>query len=218
MNEHIDDWIPELVLGTLDGPTRTMVEVHLESCDRCAAEVVAMGEALSFIPLSLPPERPPRTARTNLLASVVQDQRVREQRPLGDRFGGLIDRLAAFFDMNIERARALAELVSEPAAWSRGPADGINLIHLQGGPRVAGADVGFVIMRPGAIFPHHRHVGGELVLVVEGGFVEDDGTVVRSGESQDLALDTSHSFAALPEGCVLAVVIWDGLDFAEPPG
>jgi putative transcriptional regulator len=216
MNEHVDGWIPELVLGTLDGPTRATVEVHLEGCDRCAAEVIAMGEALSVIALSLPPERPHPAVLTNVLTSVIEEQQRRGERTLRDRFGALVERLAAFFEVTSDRARTLVELVDEPAAWSRGPAEGINLIHLQAGARFALADVGFVRMAPGATFPHHRHVGGELVLVLEGGFVEDDGTVVLSGATQDLAAGTSHSFVALPEGCVLAVIIRDGLDFGGP--
>ena len=86
------------------------------------------------------------------------------------------------------------------------------------GGRFASTDVGFVLMAPGATFAHHGHVGGELVLVLEGGFVEDDGTLVRAGQLQDLAAGTRHSFTALPdEGCILAVIIRDGLDFAPPP-
>jgi putative transcriptional regulator len=111
----------------------------------------------------------------------------------------------------------LVQLVDEPAAWSRGPADGIKLVDIDVGGRFATADVGFVLMAPGATFPHHCHVGGELVLVLEGGFVEDDGTVVRAGQLQDLAAGTRHSFTALGEGCILAVIIREGLDFAPPP-
>jgi putative transcriptional regulator len=208
VSEHVDAWISELVLGTLDPPTRATVEGHIESCARCAAEVVAMGEALSGLAVSLPPERPEPTARTNLLMSLSDDP----QPPR--RLASVVERVAGFFEVSIERARALLALIDEPAAWTRGPADGVNLIHLEAGPRYAGVDAGFVRLAPGATFPYHRHVGGELVLLIEGSFTEDDGTVVRAGEGQDLAADTSHSFTAPPEaGCILAVLIWEGLDF-----
>lgn len=217
MNEHVDDWIPELVLGTLDHATRATVEVHLEHCGRCAAEVAAMGEALSLVGLALPPERPHATVRTNVLAAIVAEKGDREERT-ESRFGAIIDRVASFFEVTRERAKRLLALIDEPTAWTRGPAEGINLIDLQAGPRFAGADPGFVRVRPGATFPHHRHVGGELVLVIQGGFVEPDGTVYRAGGGQDLAVGTSHYFTALPgEDCILAVIIWDGLDFT-PPG
>jgi quercetin dioxygenase-like cupin family protein len=110
--------------------------------------------------------------------------------------------------------KTLLELVDEPAAWRRGAADGITLIDFRGGTRVAGADAGFVRLAPDATFPHHRHIGGEVVLVLEGGFVDEDGTIVRRGDAQEFAAGTSHFFVALPEGCLFAAVIWDGLDFA----
>jgi putative transcriptional regulator len=206
MSEHVDAWIPELVLGTLDRSTKVTVESHIDVCARCAAEVVAMGEALSGLAESLPPERPEPAARTNLLVSLPDES--------GPRLASVADRVARFFEVSVERARALLALVDLPAAWTRGPADGVNLIHLEAGPRYAGVDAGFVRLAPGATFPYHRHVGGELVLLIEGTFTEDDGTVVRAGEGQDLAAGTCHSFTATPDaGCILAVLIWEGLDF-----
>jgi quercetin dioxygenase-like cupin family protein len=210
MNEHVDGWIPELVLGTLDGPTRATVEGHLERCERCAAEAVAMGETLWAMALSVPPERPDPALRTSLLASIVEQETGDGG---ADRFGELTGQLARFFELPLSRVRALVELIDEPAAWSRGPAQGIKLIHLEAGPRFAAADPGFVILEPGATFPHHRHVGGELVLVLQGSFADADGRVLRAGDSQDLASNTSHFFTAQDQGCILAVIIWEGLDF-----
>lgn len=216
MSEHVDGWIPELVLGTLDGPMRATVELHLEDCDRCAAEVVALGEALSVLALSLTPEAPLPTTRTSVLASVVEEQQRREGRAEPGRFAAFVDRLAAFFDVTRERARALVELLAEPAAWTPGPAEGVLLIHLEPGVRFAGADAGFVRMAPGARFPRHRHIGDEFALVLEGGFVEEGGNVVRSGECHDLDAGTSHGFVALPgEGCIFAAVVREGIELEE---
>lgn len=216
MKEHIDAWIPGLVIGTLDGATQAAVELHLEQCDRCAGEVVAATEALSSVAMSLPPERPHPSVFTNVLASIAENQPRREGQTASDRFADLVGRLVELFDLTRERVRTLLELVDEPAAWRRGAADGITLIDFRGGTRIAGADAGFVRLAPGVTFPHHRHVGGEVVLVLEGGFVDEDGTVVRRGDAQEFAAGTSHFFVALPEGCVFAAVIWGGLDFAAP--
>jgi putative transcriptional regulator len=216
MKEHIDAWIPDLVTGALDGATRAAVEVHLEHCDRCAGEVVAATEALSSVAMSIPPERPHPSVFTNVLASIAVNEPRGEARTASDRFADLVDRLVELFDLTRERVKTLLELVDEPAAWRRGAADGITLIDFRGGTRVAGADAGFVRLAPGATFPYHRHIGGEVVLVLEGGFVDEDGTVVRRGDTQEFAAGTSHFFVAHPEGCVFAAVIWDGLDFAAP--
>jgi putative transcriptional regulator len=213
MSDHVDGWIPELVLGTLEDPARAAVEEHIESCDRCAAEASAAEEALSLLALALPPESPSPTARTGLLAAIVEEEQ-RNGRRVG-RLAPFADRLARFFDVSLARARALLELAADPQAWTAGPARGISLIHLSAGPQFAGTDAGLVRMAPGARFPRHRHIGHEYGLVLEGGFTDADGTIVRSGEHHDLSAGTSHHFTAFPEGCLFAVVL-EGIEFMEP--
>lgn len=218
MIDHVDGWIPELVLGTLDGEIRRNVELHVGRCQRCAAEVFAMSEALSALALALPPEPPSRPLRTRLLASVTEEQegrglRASEPGPFADMVG----RLAEFFDVTVERARTLIALMADPSSWTPGPAEGISLIHVEPGPRVARADVGFVRMAPGVRFPRHRHIGDEFSLILEGGIIDEDGTVVRAGEFHRLPADTSHDFTALPDqGCTFAAAVVDGIEFLEP--
>jgi putative transcriptional regulator len=214
-SEHVDSWIPELVLGTLDGSMRAAVEAHLEACARCAGERAATEEALSLLALSLPPEPPHPSVRTEVLAAVVEEEQRRKGDTAAGRFAPFVERLARFFDVTAQRARALLELASEPLAWTPGPTSGISLIHLQGGPRFARADAGIVRLAPGARFPRHRHNGDEFGLILEGGFIDADGTVVRRGEQHDRAAGTSHDFVALPEGCTFAAVVIDGIEFLE---
>ena len=180
MSHHVDGWIPELVLGTLEEPARAEVEQHIESCHRCAAEAAAAHEALSLLALALPPEPPSPTARTGLLASIVEEQQRNGRRGQRGRLAVFAEQVARFFDLSRERASALLELVLDPGAWTAGPARGISLIHLTPGPQFAGTDSGLVRMAPGARFPRHRHVGQELGLILEGGFTDADGRVVRA--------------------------------------
>jgi putative transcriptional regulator len=215
MSSHVDDLIPELVLGTLDTPTRETVEGHLERCERCSAEVAAMGEALSLVALSLPPEEPHPGLRTNLLAAIAEDRR-REASPKEGRLAGFVDQLARFFDVTTQRARTLLDLIDDPSAWTRGPARGIALIHVLAGPRLANTDAGFIRMAPGARFPHHRHIGDEYGLILEGGIMERDGAVARAGEFHNRNAGTSHDFVALPgEGCLFAAVVHEGIEFVD---
>jgi len=216
MNDHVDGWIPELVLGTLEEPARAEVEQHIESCRRCAAEAASAQEALSLLALALPPEPPSATARTGLLASIVEEEQRNGRRGQRGRLAAFADQVARFFDVSRERASALLELAVDPRAWTPGPARGISLIHLMAGPQFAGTDSGLVRMAPGARFPRHRHRGQELGLILEGGFTDADGTVVRSGEHHDLKAGTSHDFVALAEGCIFAAVVHEGLEFMEP--
>lgn len=214
MTDHVDEWIPELVLGTLEGPLRTSVEQHLRRCQRCADEAAATGEALSLLALALPTQPPHATLRTRLLTSIVEEQQGRDaHRADRSRFAPFIERLISFFDISAERARALVELATDPSAWTPGPGPGISFIHVQAGPRFARADAGLVRMAPGARFPRHRHIGHEFGLILEGGLIDESGAVVRCGESHDLPADTAHYLDALPEGCLFAAVVIDGIEF-----
>lgn len=213
MRDHIDAWIPDLVLGTLDSAARDEVQVHLELCARCAGEVADATAAFSDIALSLPPVRPHASVFTDILTSIAAGEPRPEGPTASDRFADLIDRVAEFFDLTRERVKALLDLVDEPTAWGPGKVAGISLLDFRGGARIAGADAGFVRLEPGTTFPYHRHVGGEVVMVLEGSFVGDDGAITRRGEGLRFAAETCHEFTARAEGCLFAVVIWEGLDF-----
>ena len=218
MSYHIDEWIPDLVLGTLDDARRDEVELHLERCARCSGELADATAALSDMALPLPPVRPHPSVFTDLLTSIAAGEPGPQGATAADRFGELIDRVAELFDLGRERVRALLDLVDEPAAWRPGKVPGISLLDFRGGAALVGADAGFVRLAPGVTFPYHRHVGGEAVLVLEGSFVGDDGVVTRRGEGLRFEAETRHAFTARPEGCLFAVVIWEGLDFtASPP-
>lgn len=217
MTDHIDEWIPDLVLGTLDGAARDQVQGHLEACARCSAEVADATAAIADMALPLPPVRPHPSVFTSLLASIAAGEPRPEGPTAADRFADLTDRVAELFDLARERVRALLDLIDEPTAWRAGKVAGIRLLDLRGGAALAGADAGLVRLDPGVTFPYHRHVGGEAVLVLEGGFVGDDGAVTARGEGLTFAVETAHAFTAGPEGCLFAVVIWDGLDFTAAP-
>lgn len=220
MRDHIDEWIPDLVLGTLDDARRDEVQIHLDRCARCSGELADATAALSDMALPLPPVRPHPSVFTDILASIAEGEPRPEGPTAADRFTELIDRVAALFDLGRERVRTLLDLVDEPTAWRPGKVPGISLLDLRGGAAIGGADAGLVRMEPGVTFPYHRHVGGETVLVLEGSFVGDDGVVTRRGEGLRFEAETRHEFTARPEGCLFAVVIWEGLDFtasrAEP--
>ncbi|HYP87200.1 MAG TPA: hypothetical protein VEQ59_03590, partial [Polyangiaceae bacterium] len=88
--------------------------------------------------------------RSRLLASTAEPSR---------RFAPLYGALAELFDLNDAALSALFERAAAPAAWTDAPIPSTSLVHLQGGPRVAGADNGLVRLQAGARFPAHRHLG-----------------------------------------------------------
>lgn len=167
----------------------------------------AAAEALTALSLALPPVAVDPGARARLLAAVAAPEA---------RFAPFVARLAELIDVAHARARELLASLARPELWQTVLPD-VELVHLDGGPAVAGADVGFVRVAAGATFPHHTHLGSERCLVLQGGFVEDDGTVVRAGTSTFRATGTAHSLTALPGQDLLYAVVVFGVELTGLP-
>ena len=170
---HLDDILPELLLGTLELPARQAAERHLATCERCRAEVgpaVARGDGLTAL---VSPEEPP----PGVLARVVGEM----EGP--GRFARFAEKVAALMDLTREKALAVLESLSNPDVWLPGPAEGIQLLPVETGPAKQGMLAAFVRLPPGVRFPRHTHHGREWNLVLEGGFREGSGHEVVAGRA-----------------------------------
>ena len=123
-----------------------------------------------------------------------------------------VRRTAAILELGHDAARAVLAAIDDAERWMMGPGDGIEVFHIEAGPDLEGAITGFVRLAPGAAFPHHRHVGYEDVLVLQGSFVHD-GIVVKSGMEAPMWPTSSHDVVAGPDGCVYLAVTLQGLAF-----
>ena len=162
-----------------------------------------LAEALSDL---VPPTKaPPQLLRERLLATVARPRL---------RYAPLFGKLSELFDLDDTALAALFERAVTPTAWTPAPIPGTRLMHLQGGPRVAGADNGLVRLAPGARFPSHRHLGLERVLVLDGGYRdEQDGRLYLPGDWHEMQPGTSHAYTALAERELLfAVSVVAGVD------
>lgn len=164
---------------------------------------VALREALSA--LAPPPKTPPQLLRERLLATVARPRL---------RFAPLFDALSQLFDLGDTDLAGLFERAASPDAWLQSAVPGTELLHLQGGPRVAAADNGLVRVAAGARFPTHRHLGLERVLVLEGGYRDEpSGRLYLPGDWHEMAAETTHAYTALPERPLLfAVSLVSGVD------
>lgn len=155
--------------------------------------------------LAPPPKAPPQLLRERLLAAAVRPRL---------RYAPLYDRLSALFDLSDTELSSLFELAAQPERWVSAPIPELELFHLTGGPRVAGADNGLVRIRAGARFPLHRHLGPERVLVLEGGYRDEpSGRVYAAGELHEMSEGSEHGYVALAErDLLLAVSVVRGVD------
>ncbi|HKA88887.1 MAG TPA: cupin domain-containing protein [Haliangiales bacterium] len=158
-------------------------------------------EALVALALALPPETPPPELRARVLAAL----------PRAARFDAFVERIARMIDLGADAVRGLLGRI-DGAGWEPGPPPA-RLLHLPYGPALAGVDVGFVHLPAGAAFPRHRHLGEERVLVLQGAYLDSDGTVVRRGDTAHMAAGSAHAFVALPgPDLVYLVVLEKGVD------
>jgi quercetin dioxygenase-like cupin family protein len=147
----------------------------------------------------------PQFLRERLLASVARPRL---------RYAPLFGALSELFDLGDTALADLFERAESTQEWTTSQVPAARLLHLQGGPRVAGADNGLVHIEAGARFPNHRHLGLERVLLLEGGYRDEpSGRIYRAGDAHDMLAGSAHSYVALPERPLLmAVSLVGGVD------
>jgi putative transcriptional regulator len=198
----LEDRAVALALDTLSPAERAEVEALLAAHPDGARLRREAAEIAAGLGLALPPLPPRSAARTRLLADAAP-------RP---RAPGLVAPLAGFLDVGAAAARRALAVLDDPAAWIAAPLAGVALCDLDGGPRVADARVGLVRVAPGVTFPHHDHFGDEFTLVLQGGWRDDRGQILRRGETLHLGPGTAHAFTALSgPDLVFAVVLRGGI-------
>jgi len=164
--------------------------------------VEALAEAMPVVPA------PPSSAlRQRLLQSAAAPSQ---------RFAPFFGQLSELFDWGDAALSALFERAAAPGAFTASPIAGVELLHLDGGPRVAHADNGLVRIAAGTRFPDHRHVGLERVLVLAGRYRdEQSGLVYSPGDWHEMPPGSEHAYVALPDAdLLLAVSVVDGVDVA----
>ncbi len=187
-----DEKLPEFLLEALTDETDT----------------ADMADIVALLSESVEPVKPPAELRKRLLASVGQGT---------ERFAPLKRRFAELVDLTETKVDALLAKLDDATAWQPVPFPGVQLMHIDGGPLTAGADVGFVRIDAGCTFPEHTHIGQETVLILEGTYVDSDGTVVTRGDVAVRDAGTTHEITATDEGCVFAVTVNGGVEIDGQP-
>jgi anti-sigma factor ChrR (cupin superfamily) len=199
MSGHVDEDLWSYALGTLEEPRRAEVAGHVADCESCAAGLRSAEETLAMVALELPPIQPPPEMLDRLLASTQS------------RFAGVVDRLARLWDLGLDKTRELLDGLAT-AVWEPSGLPGVDLIHVTAGPATAGADPGFVRFAPNTRFPMHRHVGDEVMLILEGDVVENDGLEGHVGDAMCKPAGSEHSFVVGAEGCLVAILLHGGIE------
>src|SRR5262249_27453819 len=143
MTAHVDHFLPEYALGTLPTAERGAVEGHLVACGRCVAELAATNDALHAAALA---KAPLLAAPENVPARLMDPVRGR------GRLAPFRERIARLFDLATEKIEEIFASLEDPKSWVPGPGGGNELAFVPKGPRLLGAEAGFVRLDPGLHF------------------------------------------------------------------
>ncbi len=205
MNTNDDDALAALALGERPAPGDGG-EAWLSDDPARLDALADFRDVLGDLALALPRQRPPARGLEALLAATDPATPLR----------GLERRLGRYFDLDEAGVDALVASAFDPARWlDAGFYPGLMLFHLEGGPRVAGADAGLVRIPAGSSFPRHRHLGDEYAFVLQGEFTDDQGGTYRRGDVLFMPEESEHSFDVLPgEDLLYALILYKGVDFS----
>jgi quercetin dioxygenase-like cupin family protein len=194
--------LPEYVLGLLPPDERAEIEMLVRASPELQREVSEIAEALA---LTITPVAPSASARARLLDSLDGV----------DRFRPFFADLARRFDLAVDRIRALVARIDDAAAWEPSPVPWVRLIHFAAGPAAAVSDAGFVKVDAGATFPHHRHLGHETNIILEGTMLDGD-RVYGPGEVVEWETGTEHEYSAGPERPLVIAAAHNGIQPSDP--
>jgi quercetin dioxygenase-like cupin family protein len=159
-------------------------------------------DALAVLPTLLPSARVTGNAR--LLAAV-------QALPL--RYAPFFERLSRLWDLSETDVCAALARGAAPAAWRKPGLPGLRVIDVEAGPRLQGARVTLARFSAGMRFPAHRHLGPEVLLVLEGCYRDQSGRLVGPGDLHEMRAETEHFFkVGRSEPCVAASVQF-GIEF-----
>ena len=162
---------------------KRVVDEALDALGATEDDLESLVEAMS---MPAPPPAPDEL-RSRLLLSLAR----------AHRFDDLEGQVASLLDIDLAQAQRFLLAVDGAEGWSRGPSEGVELFHVEGGPSVRDAVTGFVRLAGGTSFPEHEHLGDEVVLVLQGGLEDSLGHQVLAGEAAAMPAGSVHSFHVL---------------------
>lgn len=191
MTSDVRELLPLYALGILDPDEAAQVERAISGDAALARELAAHQQATELL---VAPVAPSADVKLRLMASIG-----------GGRFDAFAARVAAMFDVALERGRELLGLIERPASWIA-QIPGVSLVHFEGGPATAAADCGFVRLAPGAVFPPHNHLGDESCIVLSGQMHDPvNNRTLGPGDGCALSTGSAHYLICVgDEPCIYA--------------
>lgn len=132
---------------------------------------------------------------------------------LPQRYAPFFDRLASLWDLPEAKLLAALERAAAPSAWRKPGLPGLRVVDVSPGPRLQGARVTLARFSAGMRFPAHRHLGPEVLFVLEGAYVDQSGRVVGPGDLHEMPGGSQHFFKVQRGGPCVAASVQFGMEF-----
>lgn len=188
MSSPVDDLVFDYVNGTLGPVDRAAFERELAGSASLRSEVADVTELLAGLALTVPAPAPSAGLRDRVLRTA----------QVGS-WAPYVTLVARVWDLSVAAVQQEFRRALAPESWGPGPMPGLSLLHLEGGPAAAGADVGIVIFEPGTAFPHHGHTSSESYVVLQGRILDSSGRVELPGDIIEYTEDVIHNFTTDPD-------------------
>lgn len=182
---HVEDLLWDWLHGALSDDESVQVETHLENCADCRANLDQQTEMLAMVAVETETTTVP--TRESILALATSQ----------NRFARFVNEIARLTDVAIDQALDWSKKLGDPEAYIPSAVEVMSIFHIEGGPTVEDAIVGFVKIKAGEEFPEHTHLGVEYMLILQGKLRDGD-TVYGPGELVENAGGTTHTIAAEP--------------------
>lgn len=177
------------------------VPEFLRECADDGDELLSFREVVSSWEEAAPSRF--RMAEDVLLATV-------EEAPL--KYAPFYDRVADLLHVPLDRVE---DVLSE-SGFKRAPFTGIRYKNcpMPVGEGIVGTVVQF---DAGVRYPRHRHKQTERLLVIEGGYTDDEGKHFGPGDLHEMPSGSAHGFCIDSDGPCVAVSVGDEkLEFTSP--
>lgn len=163
-------------------------------------------EELARLTDVLEPSEPSSELRDRILADATHT----------GRFHDHAGRLAHLLDVSVDGARDMLDGIDLAANWQSSPVPGVEVYHLDGGRAVQNAITGFIRVEAGGTFPDHEHLGEEIVLVLQGRYIDGvDGHEYGPGDEIHQQPGSRHDFQVKPGPDLLYLaIVHDGMRIA----
>ena len=203
-----DSDLIEYALGTLNPSETERLNRKLATDPLLRAELEEIQNALNGIVEEENPVKPPMALRNRILSSM----------HIENQSAGFVDRLCAMFQLSAKQIQDILSNINNIGnkPWEQLEIPGIQLLHFDGGPKVATADCGLVYIEPGTTFPNHEHGGDEWSLVLQGEVESNDEKIYYPGDFVHFGPGSKHYVRAIgDEPVILAVALFGGFEFIK---